>query len=804
MSENVPASTAPPVGFASYAIAVGAVALAAALTGAIENRFGSTYLFFYPAVVISAAMGGIGPGILATVAPPVLVLFWILPARGIGPAIPPDQAARAALFVGMGAVVSLGFEFYRRAVHRAAELEKQAALRASEGKVAERDRHLRTVLDTAQDGFWMIDGEGRLVDANPAACAMTGYGRDELLRKNVAELKVGEIPAAERIRQVQEQGSARFDSWLRRKDGALLRVAVSMSATGLAGGLMVSFFRDVTRRREIEEDLRRARRTLLMITRCDEAILRASGEEELLAEICRVIVETGGYRMCWVGIAENDERRSIRPVAHAGHEDGYLAQVDAVWSDAPRGRGPIGVAVREGRIVVGRDFAKDPTLAPWKEAALRRGYASATAVPIAHGGEKVGVLVLYSADVAAFSEEELRLLAQLADDLGFGVHALRERAARARADVALSEEQDRFRALIERSSDLTLILDGDGTVLFASPASIDVLGMEPRQGVGKLGLDFVHPDDLPRAAEELEALRKDPATTRRMELRVLRADGSYALVEVEGRNLADVPGVRGIVVNGRDISERNRLRDQLQHTQKLDSIGRLAGGVAHDFNNLLTVMLSCGDDLRRAAAEGTPPAQETIEDLVGAGQRARDLTGQLLAFARRQPIAPLPLDLDGEIRDGARMLRRAIGNQVELVEDLQAVGWRVRFDPGLLGQVLMNLALNARDAMPGGGRLVLSTRNVTLAPGIPPPVPEIPPGDYVRLGVKDSGTGMTPAVLEHLFEPFFTTKPPSAGTGLGLSTVYGIVKQGGAWLGVRSSPGEGSEFRIWFPRDVGD
>jgi signal transduction histidine kinase len=163
----------------------------------------------------------------------------------------------------------------------------------------------------------------------------------------------------------------------------------------------------------------------------------------------------------------------------------------------------------------------------------------------------------------------------------------------------------------------------------------------------------------------------------------------------------------------------------------------------------------------------------------------------------------VPLDLDGEIRDGARLLRRAIGRHVELVEDLQAAGSRVRFDPGLLGQVLMNLALNARDAMPGGGRLVLSTRNVTLAPGTRPPVPEIPPGDYVRLVVKDSGTGMSPEVLEHVFEPFFTTKPQGAGTGLGLSTVYGIVKQGGAWLGVQSTPGEGSEFRIWFPLDAG-
>jgi PAS domain S-box-containing protein len=791
---------APPARFAPYAIAVGAVAIAAVLTTGIENRFGSTYLFFYPALVLSAALGGLGPGILATVASAGVVLLWILPARGVGPGIPVDQGARTALFVGMGSIVSLGFELYRRAIHRAARLEKENALRSS-------DRNLRTVLDTAQDGFWMLDGEGRIVDANPAACAMTGYDREELLGRNLGEIAAGEVPAAERIRQVPERSSTRFDSWLRRKDGSLARVSVSLGHTGLSGGLMVSFFRDVTRRREMEEDLRRARRTLLMITRCDEAILRATKEEELFAEICRVIVETGGYRMCWVGVPESDARRTIRPVAHAGHEDGYLSTIDTVWADEPRGRGPTGVAVREGRIVVGPDFASDPTLSPWRTEALRRGYASATAVPIAQGGDKVGVLVMYSADVAVFSEEELRLLGQLADDLAFGVNALRERAARARADasreaalLALSAEQDRFRALIERSSDLTLILDGGGTVTFVSPASVEVLGLEPRQGIGRAALEFVHQDDLARAAEALDAIRRDPATTQRMDLRVLRADGSVALIEAQGRSLVDVPGVRGIVVNCRDISERSRLRDQLHQAQKLDGIGRLAGGVAHDFNNLLTIMLSCADDLREATADGSPPPRDTVEDLVGAGQRARDLTRQLLAFARRQPIAPVSLDLNGAIRDGARLLRRAIGEEVEMVEDLQQEAWRVRCDPGLLGQVLMNLALNARDAMPGGGTLVVSTRNVTLQPGTPSPVPEVPPGEYVRLGVKDSGTGMSPQALEHLFEPFFTTKPPGAGTGLGLSTVYGIVKQSGAWLGVQSTPGEGTEFAIWFPR----
>jgi signal transduction histidine kinase len=239
---------------------------------------------------------------------------------------------------------------------------------------------------------------------------------------------------------------------------------------------------------------------------------------------------------------------------------------------------------------------------------------------------------------------------------------------------------------------------------------------------------------------------------------------------------------------------------QAAESQKLESIGRLAGGVAHDFNNLLTIILASGGEARAAARQGRPADPELLDEVLGAAGRAAELTRQLLAFARKQAIAPVTLDLNEQLRASQKLLRRVIGEEIQVVEQLQPGIWPVRCDPGLLGQVVLNLSVNARDAMPGGGTLTVSTANVTVPPGEAVPEAGVHPGDYVALRVADTGSGMPPEVTAHLFEPFFTTKAPGRGTGLGLSTVYGIVKQSGAHIGVQSAPGRGTAFEILFPR----
>jgi signal transduction histidine kinase len=249
--------------------------------------------------------------------------------------------------------------------------------------------------------------------------------------------------------------------------------------------------------------------------------------------------------------------------------------------------------------------------------------------------------------------------------------------------------------------------------------------------------------------------------------------------------------------------EQRRLQAQLLQSQKMESVGRLAGGVAHDFNNMLSVIMGCAEMVQLRTPQDHP-SYAKIQEIIGAAEKSARLTGQLLAFARRQTIAPRVLDLNQTVEEMLKMLRRLIGEDVEL-EWKPAPGlWPVKLDPGQVDQILANLAVNARDAMQGTGRLVLETENVTVGDELSTLVAEAVPGEHVLLNVSDSGCGMDSATLAQVFEPFFTTKPAGEGTGLGLATVYGIVRQNGGFVDVRSAPGQGTTFRIYLPRHVGE
>jgi nitrogen-specific signal transduction histidine kinase/CheY-like chemotaxis protein len=258
--------------------------------------------------------------------------------------------------------------------------------------------------------------------------------------------------------------------------------------------------------------------------------------------------------------------------------------------------------------------------------------------------------------------------------------------------------------------------------------------------------------------------------------------------------------VRGVIINARDVTEQGQLQEQLTQAQKLESIGRLAGGVAHDFNNLLVSILGNAEFLEDELGPGHPGLQE-VREIAHAGQRARELTSQLLAVARRQIIAPRIVNPNDVVRDAEKLLRRVIGEDVTIDVRLAAEPWSTRADVGQLQQVLLNLAVNARDAMPRGGRLTIETKNLEVT-AARAGHPGTPPGSYVLLRVSDTGEGMSDEVQRHVFEPFFTTKAPGKGTGLGLATVYGVVTQSGGQITFRSRPGVGTSFEILLPRSV--
>ena len=369
---------------------------------------------------------------------------------------------------------------------------------------------------------------------------------------------------------------------------------------------------------------------------------------------------------------------------------------------------------------------------------------------------------------------------------------------RRQAEAALRASEERFRALVENSSDALLVVDAEGRITYISGSSPRHLGWQPYEMVGQSLFDFLHPDDRELAgATQAEALQR-PGENLAAEVRFKHANGSWRIMEGVAVNRLNDPSVGGIILNARDITERRRLEEQLRHAQKMEAVGQLAGGVAHDFNNLLTAILGyCNlmlDDIPQ-----DDPMRQDLEEIKSAGERAAALTRQLLAFSRRQMLQPQVVDLNMLVRQTEKLLRRLISEDVELITALGPGLPAVKVDPASLEQVLVNLAVNARDAMPDGGRLTIETSVVDLDSSYVGAHPAVLPGRYVMLSVSDTGVGMDTATRARIFEPFFTTKEHGKGSGLGLATVYGIVQQSGGSIWVYSEPGQGTSFKVYLP-----
>ncbi|MBL8936242.1 MAG: response regulator [Archangium sp.] len=350
-----------------------------------------------------------------------------------------------------------------------------------------------------------------------------------------------------------------------------------------------------------------------------------------------------------------------------------------------------------------------------------------------------------------------------------------------------------YRTLLELSPDVLYTLDASFHVQFWSPGATHALGWTAQETRGAFGPDFIHPDDLAVITTPMPG----DADLLHLSYRVRHKNGSYRTLDAMVRNLLEDPAVGCIVINARDVTEQRAFEAKVAETSKLDSIGRLAGGVAHDFNNLLTIILSCGAMLEESAQAGRPADLEDVEGILSAADRARKLTQQLLAFARRQVTAPVVVELDALVKDSERMLSRLLGEDVRLTTRLGQGVPRVHLDPSQLQQVIINLAVNARDAMPKGGTLEVATAAVELSASQLPSGAR--PGRYACLTVRDDGAGLSEEARAHLFEPFFTTKALGRGTGLGLAMVHGVVSQAGGLISVDSAPGRGTTFTLLFP-----
>lgn len=369
---------------------------------------------------------------------------------------------------------------------------------------------------------------------------------------------------------------------------------------------------------------------------------------------------------------------------------------------------------------------------------------------------------------------------------------------RKQAEDALRRSEERFRTLVEKSSDAISLVDGSGKVLYSSHAISPIFGYSLEERMGKSVFEFIHPEESAQVLHTFKKLLAQPYGSASIELRYRHKDGSWRWIEALGTNLLEDPSVQAVAINYRDITERRQLMEQLFLAQKMEAVGRLAGGVAHDFNNLLTAILGYSDMVLEKLPRGSVLSRYTSE-IKRAGERAASLTRQLLAFSRLQVMSPRVLDLNVVIEEMSRMLRRVIGEDVTLTTSPGAGLERVKVDPSQVEQVILNLAVNARDAMPEGGELRIRTSNARFAEDFIAEGVRVQAGSYVALEVTDTGCGMDSETSARVFEPFFTTKEKGKGTGLGLSTVYGIVKQSGGYIWVSSEPQKGTTFKIYLP-----
>ncbi len=561
--------------------------------------------------------------------------------------------------------------------------------------------------------------------------------------------------------------------------------------------------------RELEahqEEIRRLSQLNAVLSHVNQAIVRLPGREELCQRVCQILVEHGGFRLAWIGWLEPGGAR-LAPSAAAGEAADYVLTLRLDVEEGPAACGLSVRALHDRAPCVCNDLLVEPLVAPWRPVFGRHGLHAAVSLPIPYGAEIGGVLNVYADQPGVFHERELALLREAVADLAFGLENL-EREARRReaeerrrlAEEAQHESEERFRATFEQAAVGIAHAAPDGCLLRVNDKLCAITGRSREELVGSSLATTLLPEDRAAAEAAIRSLLAAGRGDSTLECRCQLPRGGVVwvgLVTALLRDAADAPRYFISVVT--DISERKRLEQQFLRAQRLESIGTLAGGIAHDLNNLLAPIVM-GVELVRS--QGLPPSLTgVVDNMERSARRGANLVRQVLSFARGVDGARVPLPLRHVIDEVGGIVESTFPKNIVWSAEVPRELWPVRGDATQLHQVLLNLCVNARDAMPEGGRLRLSARNVVLDSGEADPRRGEHPGPYVLLEVADEGCGMTPEVLDRIYEPFFTTKPPGLGTGLGLSTALGIVRAHGGRLDVQTELGRGCVFRLHLPAE---
>lgn len=637
--------------------------------------------------------------------------------------------------------------------------------------------------------IFMLDPALKIVSWNPGAERIYGYRQEEIVGQHIARVRTPEDVTAGKVEQgfdlALNVGRVEEEGIRVRKDGSRFWAIATITPLRDQFGRHVGYAevtRDITERKQAESQLQARLRQQQAVAAFAEIAVATPDLDQVMHQAVQTVAQVLDNELCKV-LELQPDGKTLLLRAGVGWKEGLVGQARVSTGLESQA----GFTLLCDRPVIVEDlrtesrFSGPPLL-------HEHGVISGLSVVIRGKRGPYGVLGTHSTRKRKYTEDDANFLLAIAGILASAIE-------RKRLEEQLLQEGHFQTMLMEALPGLVFLLDEQQRFLRWNKAVESITGYQGAEIFKKAPYEFISPDQAGALREALqEVLTKGRATA---ELDVISKDGRRIPHYFSGIRLLTEAGLRilGIAV---DVSERRLLEEQLRQSQKMEAFGQLAGGVAHDFNNLLTVILGFSDVL---LSELPPddPNREPIKAVHDAGERAASLTRQLLAFSRQTVLAPRVLDINEVVRDTEKMLRRIIGEDILLTTVLDPHLHLVRVDPDQLTQVLLNLAVNSRDAMPRGGRLTIETRNVVLDAQYAATHLQVKPGDYVMVAVSDTGSGMTPEVKARIFEPFFTTKGVGKGTGLGLAVVHGIVKQSGGNIEVYSEPGVGTTFKLYFP-----
>ncbi len=665
----------------------------------------------------------------------------------------------------------------------------EEALRQSEAKY-------RTLFEFAGEAIIlakMVEQDVKIVDCNADALKLFGGTRKELIGKTIFDITPAIQPDGQSSVEIIKKnaqsvlsGTALFIEWQHcRLDGTPFDSEVVLNWIKLDNeSYMQGIIRDITQRKQAEEEIRRRNRELTLLNRIIAASATSMDPESILEVTCREVAVAFDIPQA-VAFLPNAHQTAKVVVAEYFTDKAFSIMGLAI----PAENNPIAEALFSHKApLMIADVPNDERLAPSRDLLQQLNIASMLIIPLAIDTEIVGTLNFGTTEPRTFSDEEINLIWSVAGQVS-GV------LARTRLD----KERRQLSAVIEQSAESVIITDTSGKIIYVNPSFERTTGYRREEVIGK------NPNILNSGEQDgtlYQTLWDTIATGQVWHGRLVnkKKDGTlYTEEAIIGPVRDENDNIVNYVSLQRDVTRELQLEEQYRRSQRMEAVGQLTGGIAHDFNNLLTAINGFAEllQLRLPAAD---PLQPLVANILNSGLRAADLVSQLLAFSRKTIIEPKILNLNTVVLNMGTILRRVIGEDIELKMTLAPDVWSVKVDPTQFEQVIINLAVNARDAMPKGGRLALETSNVILDKDYVAHHLGSQPGEHVLLTVSDTGVGISKEIQARIFEPFFTTKEVGKGTGLGLATVFGIIKQSGGNIWVYSEEGQGTIFKIYLPR----